>query len=155
LERSTWNQDKAEHIIQKLMLSNDAFSQWMGIEVVEISPITVILSMVITEEMTNGFGIAHGGIIYSVCDSALAFASNAYGRQAVSIETSISHLKPLKIGNRVTVTSYTKRISGTLGHFEVLAHDQTNALVGIFKGTVFYNGKEWNSYVKNDSQYNS
>ena len=55
----------------------------------------------------------------------------------------------------MTVTSYTKRISGTLGHFEVLAHDQTNALVGIFKGTVFYNGKEWNSYVKNDSQYNS
>ena len=64
MERSTWNQDKAEHIIQKLMLSNDAFSQWMGIEVVEISPISVILSMVITEEMTNGFGIAHGGIIY-------------------------------------------------------------------------------------------
>ena len=57
MERSTWNQDKAEHIIQKLMLSNDAFSQWMGIEVVEISPISVILSMVITEEMTNGFGI--------------------------------------------------------------------------------------------------
>ena len=143
MKNDTWEQDRAEKIICGLMLGNDAFSKWMGVEIIEISPVSTILSIEIMDEMTNGFGIAHGGILFSLCDSTLAFASNAFGRQAVSIETSISHLKPMKVGDRVTATSYTKRISGKLGHFEVLAHDQDNNLVGIFKGTVFYNGKEW------------
>ena len=142
-EKDTWDQERAEHIIRQLMLGNDAFSKWMDIKVVVISSVSVVLSVQINDEMTNGFGIAHGGILYSVCDSALAFASNANGRQAVSIETSISHLKPLKVGDTITVTSFTKNISGKLGHFEVLAHDQNDQLVGIFKGTVFYNGKLW------------
>ena len=142
-EKDTWDQERAEHIIRQLMLGNDAFSKWMDIKVVVISSVSVVLSVQINDEMTNGFGIAHGGILYSVCDSALAFASNANGRQAVSIETSISHLKPLKVGDTVTVTSFTKNISGKLGHFEILAHDQNDQLVGIFNGTVFYNGKLW------------
>ncbi len=144
-EKDIWDQERAEHIIRQLMLGNDAFSRWMDVRIVEISASTVKLSITINSSMTNGFGIAHGGILYSLCDSALAFASNAYGRQAVSIDTSISHLKPLKIDDTVVVTSITKNISGKLGHFEVLAHDQENQLVGIFKGTVFYNGKTWNS----------
>lgn len=142
-EKNIWDQDRAEHIIRQLMLDNDAFSKWMDVTVIDISQVSVILSIKINDEMTNGFGIAHGGILYSLCDSALAFASNAWGRQAVSIETSISHLKPLKPGDVVTVTSVTKSISGKLGHFEVLAHNQNNQLVGIFNGTVFYSGKEW------------
>ena len=58
--------------------------------------------MTIREEMTNGFKIAHGGITFSFADSAFAFASNSRGRKAVSIETSISHTKPLKIGDIIT-----------------------------------------------------
>lgn len=143
MEKDIWDQSRAEKIIQQLMLDNDAFSKWMGVQIVQISPESVQLSIIINHQMTNGFGIAHGGILYSICDSALAFASNAFGRQAVSIETSISHLKPLKIGDRVIVKSVTKRISGKLGHFEILAQDQDKNLVGIFKGTVFYNGKNW------------
>lgn len=138
-----WNQQKAEIIIQKMMLSNDAFSKWLGINVEEISEDNVRLSLTITEDMSNGFGIAHGGIVYSLSDSALAFASNSYGRQALSIESSISHLKPLKIGDKVYVNSIKLHIGKTLGHFEVLSYNQHDQLVGIFKGTVFYNGQTW------------
>jgi len=143
LEYLEWNQQRAEIIINKMMLANDAFSKWLGINIEEISEDNIRLSLVITPEMSNGFGIAHGGIVYSLSDSALAFASNAYGRQALSIESSISHLKPLKIGEKVYVNSIKLHIGRTLGHFEVLSYNQIDQLVGIFKGTVFYNGQNW------------
>ena len=78
------------------MYNNDPFSQWLGIERVEDGEGTSILKMTVRREMLNGFAIAHGGITYSLADSALAFASNSHGIQSVSIETGISHIKPLK-----------------------------------------------------------
>ena len=70
--------DKAEQIVSK-MIENDAFSQWLGIEVINVSEGTCKLKMTIRDEMTNGFKIAHGGISYALADSALAFAANSYG----------------------------------------------------------------------------
>ena len=73
------------------MINGDAFSQWLGIKVLEINEGNCTLEMTVRDEMTNGFNIAHGGIAYSLADSALAFAANSYGVQSMSIETSISH----------------------------------------------------------------
>ena len=70
--------------IVQLMLDDDRFSRWLGIETIELSKGHCILRMTINSSMLNGFSIAHGGITYSLADSALAFASNAYGNQAVS-----------------------------------------------------------------------
>ena len=78
------------------MISGDAFSQWLGIEVLKISEGKCTLQMIVRDEMTNGFNIAHGGIAYSLADSALAFAANSDGIQSLSIETSISHTKKVK-----------------------------------------------------------
>src|SRR4051812_41613260 len=78
------------------MMRLDYFSQWLGIEVLEIKEGACALSMVVKKEMLNGFGIAHGGITFSLADSALAFASNSKGRQSLSIETSISHFISVK-----------------------------------------------------------
>ena len=80
--------DLAKKVVDK-MISGDAFSQWLGIEVLEITEGFCKLKMTVRDEMTNGFNIAHGGIAYSLADSCLAFAANADGIQAVSIETSI------------------------------------------------------------------
>ncbi|MDO7660738.1 MAG: hotdog fold thioesterase, partial [Schleiferiaceae bacterium] len=66
------------------MMANDAFSQWLGIEVVDVSPGSTTLQMTLRDDMTNGFGVAHGGISYSLADSALAFASNGHGQHAIS-----------------------------------------------------------------------
>ena len=88
--------------IINLMMSKDAFSNWMNIQVNAIEKGSCSLSCMIIEDMLNGFSIAHGGIAYSLADSTLAFAANSHGYQSFSIETSISHLVKVKKGDRLT-----------------------------------------------------
>ena len=83
-------QSRATGVVDQ-MYNNDSFSQWLGIERVQDGAGKSVLRMTVRKEMLNGFDIAHGGITYSLADSALAFASNGHGRMAVSVETSISH----------------------------------------------------------------
>jgi len=97
----------------------------------------------VRDEMLNGFGIAHGGICFSLADSALAFASNAHGHQAVSIETSISHLKPVKLNDILTATTKEIHLTARTGLYEVRITNQIEELVAYFKGTVYRNGKVW------------
>ncbi|MEQ9261926.1 MAG: hydroxyphenylacetyl-CoA thioesterase PaaI [Owenweeksia sp.] len=125
------------------MYNNDAFSIWLGIKRLEEKAGYCRLSMQVREEMTNGFGIAHGGITYSLADSALAFASNSYGVQAVSIETSISHTRPVKVGDMLTAEAVELNKSTRLAIYEVRITNQQNTVVGLFKGTVFRTEKEW------------
>ena len=96
--------DLAKKVVEKMM-NGDAFSKWLGIEVLEISEGFCKLQMTVREEMTNGFDIAHGGIAYSFADSCLAFTANSDGIQSVSIETSISHIKKVKSGDILTAIS--------------------------------------------------
>ena len=99
---------KLANIIVDKMLSGDAFSKWLGIEILEISNGYCKLKMQVRKEMTNGFNIAHGGITYSLADSALAFAANSYGLQSLSIKTSINHKK--KVMNGDTLIAETKEV---------------------------------------------
>ena len=89
---------KTHPIVQK-MLEGDELTRWLGCEVIESKEGFCKLKMVVRKEMSNGFNIAHGGISFSLADSAIAFAANAYGRHAVSLNTSIRHLKPILVGN--------------------------------------------------------
>jgi acyl-CoA thioesterase len=125
------------------MMSKDLFSKWLGVERLEEHEGFCKLRMTIREEMCNGFGIAHGGITYSLADSALAFASNSHGNHAVSIETSISHVKPLRTGDIITATANLKSLSNRIGIYEVSVEDEKGELVALFKGTVFRKEKEW------------
>ena len=127
------------------MFNNDAFSQWLGIEREEERPGYCRLSMTLREEMTNGFRIAHGGITYSLADSALAFASNAHGNQAVSIETSISHTKPVKPGDRLIAEAKEINLTRHTGIYDIRITNQDRELVAVFKGTVYRTGKTWES----------
>lgn len=126
------------------MYNNDHFSQWLGIERISENEGEVTLKMTIKKEMLNGFGIAHGGITYSLADSALAFASNSYGIQTVSIETSISHLKPLKEGDIIIAKSKEINKTNRIIIFDIeITNDSTNELVATFRGTGYRTGKEW------------
>jgi acyl-CoA thioesterase len=125
------------------MLANDAMSQWLGIDILNIQKGKVNIKMTVTKTMTNGFGIAHGGITYSFSDSALAFSSNSYGSHAVSIETSISHLKPVNVGD--VLTTQVHEISNTkrIGVYQVDVYNQLGHMVSTLKGTVYKTGKIW------------
>jgi acyl-CoA thioesterase len=133
---------KATSVIDTMM-NKDLFSQWLGIERVEERAGFCKLKMTVRAEMCNGFHIAHGGITYSLADSALAFASNSHGRHAVSVETSISHIIPLKTGDVIIATATEKSCSNKIGIYEVRIEKESGELVALFKGTVFRKEKEW------------
>ena len=134
--------DLAKKVVDK-MISGDAFSQWLGIEVLEITEGFCKLKMTIRDEMTNGFNIAHGGIAYSLADSCLAFAANTDGIQAVSIETSISHTKKVASGDTLIATSKEMNKSIKTALYYITITNQDNLEVAHFKGTVYRTGKEW------------
>lgn len=133
---------EAKAIVDK-MYDGDAFSQWLGIERLEEKVGYCKLRMTVREEMTNGFKIAHGGITYSLADSALAFASNGYGRQAVSIETSISHTKPVFIDDVITAEAVELNLTNATGIYDIKITNQKDEVVAMFKGTVYRTKKEW------------
>lgn len=135
--------NKHDIIIREKMLANDAMSLWLGIEIISIEPGTCSLKMPVRKEMLNGFGIAHGGITYSLADSALAFASNSHGIQCVSIETSISHTKPVKENDLLTATAKELSLSNKIAVYDVVVANQRNETVALFKGTVYRTGKPW------------
>jgi acyl-CoA thioesterase len=129
--------------IVEQMLQSDAYSRWIGIEVIEIFLGKCILRMKVTSEMLNGFHIAHGGISYALADSALAFAANSYGNQCVSIETSISHTKPSSENDLLTATCTELHRGKTIGIYQVEVKNQDEKLIALFKGTVHISTKIW------------
>ncbi|HPF90280.1 MAG: hotdog fold thioesterase [Flavobacteriales bacterium] len=137
------DEQKRAELVVACMYDNDPFSLWLGIERVEVRPGACVLRMRVREEMLNGFTIAHGGITYSLADSCLAFASNSHGIQAVSVETSISHTKPVKEGDVLTATSEEKSLTRGTGLYYVTVTNQRNESVAHFKGTVYRTGKPW------------
>ncbi len=133
----------SDEIVNSKMYANDAFSKWLGIKVVEVGEGECKLQMEVRDDMLNGFYIAHGGITYSLADSALAFASNSIGYQAVSIETSISHIGKVVGGDILTATSSRIHKSRKFASYAISVVNQDDSLVASFKGTVYYTGKEW------------
>ena len=129
-------------IINK-MFDQDAFSQWLGIEIIDVSEGFCQLKMTVRKEMLNGFQIAHGGIAYSLADSALAFASNSHGRKSLSVETSISHTVSIKVGDVLTVATKELSLSDKIGVYLITIINQSNEDVAYFKGTVYRTSKEW------------
>ena len=131
-----------EKVVAK-MYDNDAFSQWLGIEVVKVKDGYCELKMTVRKEMLNGFQIAHGGIAYSLADSALAFASNSHGRKSLSVETSISHTVSVKEGDVLTANTEELSLSDKIGVYHITITNQDNQEVAYFKGTVYRTTKEW------------
>ena len=125
------------------MYQNDLFSKWLGIDIIEKGIGKSKLSMTIRKEMLNGFGVAHGGITYSLADSALAFASNSQGRESMSIETSISHTKPCHVGDVLTAEALEESLSYKIAIYHISVKNQDNETVALFKGTVYRTSKNW------------
>lgn len=125
------------------MMAGDAFSRWLSIEVIEIKKGYSKLGLNVRKEMVNGFNIAHGGITYSLSDSALAFAANSYGKQCVSIETSISHTRPVNIDDTLTAECIELNRGRSIGIYQVTIYNQDQKKVSLFKGTVHISDRDW------------
>jgi acyl-CoA thioesterase len=133
---------KPAEIIQ-LMMKKDAFSNWLGLEVLTIEKGSCTISCSIKKLMLNGFSIAHGGIAYSIADTTLAFAANSYGYQSFSIETSISHLRKVLDKDILRATSTEIHRGKKTGVYQVDITNQDEELVAVFKGTVYISKIPW------------
>ena len=124
------------------MLSQDAFSQWMGIKIVECELGRCKVAMIIRKEMLNSMNYAHGGISYTLADTAFGFAANTHGKYAVSIETSINHIEALNEGDYLVAESVIEKVNNKLG-FNVIEVKRGDELVALFKGVVYRTQKDW------------
>ena len=132
----------ASKIVNKMM-SNDSFSKWLGIEIIELSEGFCKLQVKIRDDMTNGFKIAHGGITYSLADSALAFASNSNGFQSLTIESSINYFKKVNSGD--ILSAITNEINKTekIAKYSIVVSNQNNEKIASFNGKVHRTQKQW------------
>jgi len=129
-------QELASKVVRKMM-ADDAFSQWLGIEVLEVKPGFARIMLEVRPEMNNGFGITHGGIAYSLADSALAFASNSHGRVAVALETNITYIKKVNGGDTLTAVAKELNLGNRIGVYNIKVTKQDEEQIAQFRGTVF------------------
>ncbi|WP_417881519.1 PaaI family thioesterase [Xanthomarina gelatinilytica] len=132
---------KPEQIPHK-MLSQDAFSQWLGIKILECEIGRCKVGMTIRKEMLNSMYKAHGGISYALADTAFGFAANTHGKYAVSIETSINHIESLNEDDYIVAESVIENVKNKLG-FNIIEVKRGEELVALFKGVVYRTSKDW------------
>ena len=126
----------AESVVQG-MLARDAFSRWLGVDVLRVAPGQCTLRMTVRAEMLNGFGVAHGGVAYALADSALAFASNTNGRVTVSIENNIGYPVAVHPGNVLTAEAVEVSASRRVAFYSVTVRNEAGVVVAVFRGTVY------------------
>jgi acyl-CoA thioesterase len=128
-------QQLAERVVSAMM-AKDAFSQWLGLEVLDVRPRGATVRMEVRPEMQNGFGVCHGAIPFALADSALAFASNTHGNITVSIENSITYPKGIAVGDVLVATADEESSTKRLAFYRV-AVERGTEVVALFRGTVY------------------
>lgn len=126
----------AERVVER-MLATDALSRWLGLEVVEVAPRRSTCRMTVRPEMVNGFGVAHGGIVFSLADSAFAFACNTHGMVTVAVDNAITYPAAIHPGDVLTAVAGEEAASNRLGYYRVVVTNQAGAVVALFKGTAY------------------
>ncbi len=124
------------------MLSQDPYSQWLGIEILECEIGRCKVAMTVRKEMLNSMHKAHGGITYSLADTAFGFAANTHGKFAVSIETSINHIEAVNEGDYLVAESVIEKVNNKLG-FNIIEVKRGDEMVALFKGVVYRTSKDW------------
>ena len=132
--------EKAIQVVEKMM-KDDLFSQWLEIKILEIKEGYSKINMTIRKEMVNGFGIAHGGIAFSLADSAFAFACNNRNNLSVALDTAINFTKPVHVGDQLTAEAKEIHNGKSTGLYHISITNQANHVVAFFKGTCFRTGK--------------
>jgi len=124
------------------MMEHDQFSQWLGITLLDIREGYSKIQMTIREEMLNGFGIVHGGIAFSLADSAFAFACNNRNNLSVALDTSINFTKAVQVGDTLVAEAKEIHNGKSTGLYHITITNQQQEVVAIFKGTCFRMGKK-------------
>lgn len=122
-----------EHTVDS-MFAADAASQHLGISIEESGDGFAVVSMTVTPDMVNGLGIGHGGLIFTLADSAMAFATNGGGRPAVAVHAEIDWFRPARLGSRLTATAKQVNKRGRSAMTDVSVTDEHGVVIAEFRG---------------------
>ena len=116
------------------MMQNDRAAQALGIRIERNDPGHAVMSMLVREDMTNGFAITHGGLVFALADTAFAYACNEDEKVTVAAGADIAFLKPTAAGQTLTATAVRRARSGRTGLYDVTVTDETGDVVAEFRG---------------------
>jgi len=123
--------------VLNIMLKKDRFTEWLGLQIIEIGKGYCKLQYRITEDMMNGFNSIHGGILFASADSAFAFACNSYGHLTVALDATIHFTKPAKTGELLQVEAVEVFLGNKIGIYDVRTTNEKDELIALFKGTAY------------------
>ena len=138
----SFEKDETAKNVVAHMMEHDLFSQWLGIDVLEIKEGYSKIKMTVRKEMINGFGIVHGGIAFSLADSAFAFACNNRNVLSVALDTSINFLKPVHVDDILIAEAKELHNGKSTGLYHITIMNQNDHMVAQFKGLCYRTDKK-------------
>ncbi|WP_232466253.1 MULTISPECIES: hydroxyphenylacetyl-CoA thioesterase PaaI [unclassified Diaminobutyricimonas] len=123
--------------ITREMMQRDRASAALGMVVERDEPGYAVVSMVVREDMTNGFEITHGGLVFALADTAFAIACNEDEKVTVAVGADITFMKSTTVGQRLTATAMRRALSGRTGLYDVRVTDETGEVVAEVRGRSF------------------
>ena len=133
--------DELANKVVSRMMKDDTFSQWLGIEIIEIKEGYSKIKMRVRNEMMNGLDMVHGGIAFSLADSSFAFACNSRNNLSVALDTSINFIKPVHIDDELFAEAKEIHNGKSTGLYQITITNQRHHTVALFKGTCFRTNK--------------
>lgn len=128
--------------LAQYMLNQDEFSKWMGIQLIDVGEKYCLIGMTVRKEMMNGLKTLHGGVSFSLADSALAFSSNNTDEASVALTCTINFTKAILLGDRLTAESILVSDTRKTGVYDIFVRNQHDQLMASFRGTVYKIGKK-------------
>lgn len=129
--------------IYERMMQYDHYSKWLGIELLQIEAGSCTLQLMVRPEMLNGFELLHGGVAFALADSAAAFAANAHGRKAVSIDSQMTYAKATTTGDILIAEAKTLHKTYKIINIDVRIHNEVDELCYAFRSTLYRKKEEW------------
>jgi acyl-CoA thioesterase len=127
-------EDEIARRCAQMMYDADRASRRLGIEISDVAPGRATATMTVTEDMVNGHGIGHGGYVFTVADTAFAFACNTYNQVTVAAGADINFLAPVKVGDLLTATAIERVRRGRSGIYDVTVRTGDATVVAEFRG---------------------
>lgn len=115
----------------------DKHSQYLGMQVLQVSSGYAELSLVVREDMVNGLGICHGGVTFSLADTAFAFACNSRNQRTLALNCSITFSAPARVGDNLVAVAQEQVLNGKTGVYDVVVTNQHMEKVAIFRGVSY------------------
>ena len=122
------------------MYANDAAARGLGITIEEVRPGYARLRMAVVASMINGHDVAHGGLVFTLADTAFAYACNSRNERNVALNASISFVAPARSGETLVAVAHERSRAGRTGVYDVEVTGPDGSTVALFRGTSYRTG---------------